>query len=91
MDKYSEAVSRIVSEQELVMGPLAISLANKTQGIKIENKDSASITGDPKVALGSLVSQYDMLFGKVSIEVSKNALKHMSTVLSPQELPDILK
>jgi hypothetical protein len=91
MDKYSEAVSKIVIEQELVMGPLALLLANKIKGIAIENKDNVSITGDPKVALGSLVSQYGMLFGKISIEVSKNALKHVSTTLSPQELPDILK
>jgi hypothetical protein len=91
MDKYSEAVLKIVSEQELIIGPLAKDLAKKANGITFKDSKEVMITGDPKSALENLVGQYHMLFGKTSVEVSKNAIKSLRHLLSSEDLPEILK
>ncbi len=49
-----------------------------------------SIDGDPKTALENLVLQYQRLFGKASVEVSKEAIKRSNIIFGSVDLPTIL-
>ncbi len=90
MDRYSEVAFKIVREQEMVVGPLAFELARNVTGLKINKQNEFSIEGDPKLALQELLMQYKKLFGELSLEVSKNALKDHIKKFQKGELPNIL-
>ncbi len=91
MEKYAEAATKIISEQEQVIGPLAFDLARRAGGVGIGVNKEVSITGDPKSALDNLVKQYYLLFGNTSIEVSKHALRGLKNTFGIDDLPSILK
>lgn len=91
MEKYNQAVATIINEQKLIIGPLALNVAKRSNGIRIVSETTIDIVGDPKVALAELVKEYSKIFGATSVKVSKEALKRTKLGLSPEELPDILK
>ena len=82
---------RIIKEQELIIGPVAIEEANKVPGLTVSS-DGKSITlgGDGKEILEGLVNQYASLFGRVSVEVCKEAVMASASAVSKDLLPDIL-
>jgi hypothetical protein len=90
-DKYTQAALKIIKEQELLIGPLAFDLARRSSSISFNTNEGLTILGDPKAALESLVTQFNLLFGRTSVEVSKQALKHSGESFLPEELPEILK
>jgi hypothetical protein len=90
MNKYTQAAKVIIGEQRLVIGPLALDLAKKVRGISFANGSELDIVGDPKNVLQQLVGEYSKIFGRTSIEVSKEAIKRNSLLFQPGELPDIL-
>lgn len=91
MDPYVEAISRIIKEQQSIIGPIAIDQAKKVVGLEISGVDDIKLTGNKKEVLGNLVNQYSKLFGKASVEVCKEAFSSVSDKISPSEVPDILK
>lgn len=91
MNIYSQAVAQIIREQQRIIGPLALDQARKVVELKITNSDHFDILGDVKTALTHLVEKYAELFGRASIEVCKEAVRHLKTPLKPEELPEILK
>lgn len=86
-----EAVSRIIKEQQSIIGPIAIDQAKKVAGLEVSGVDDVKITGNKKTVLENLVNQYAKLFGRASIEVCKEAFSSVSDKISPTEVPDILK
>ncbi len=87
---YEQIVERIIKEQEKVIGPLAVDQARKVSGISINaSNQSITLNGDKKGIVEELVKQYEYLFGKISIEVCKEALKNLS--VTKDELPTILQ
>ncbi|MDO8638014.1 MAG: hypothetical protein Q7R43_00435 [Candidatus Daviesbacteria bacterium] len=90
MDPCSEAINKIVKEQKSIIGPIALEMAGKVSGLKIES-DKVQIIGNNKEVLGGLVSQYAKLFGKTSIEVCKEAFSSYSNKIPACDIPDILK
>lgn len=91
MDPYVEAVSRIIKEQQSIIGPVAIDQANKVTGLSVGAGEDVKITGSKKDVLGNLVDQYSKLFGKASIEVCKEAFEPFSNKIPSSDIPDILK
>ncbi len=88
---FEALVKSIISQQELIIGPVAIEEANKVSGLKVSaDLSSINIDGDGKVILENLVKQYASLFGRVSVEVCREAVLASSGV-SREGLPDILK
>ncbi len=88
---FEALIKSIISQQELIIGPVAIEEANKVSGLKVSHDlTSISIEGDGKVVLENLVKQYASLFGRVSVEVCKEAIL-TSAGVSKENLPDILK
>lgn len=91
MDPYVEAISRIIKEQQSIIGPIAIDQANKVTGLQVGGVDDIKISGNKKEILGNLVNQYAKLFGKASIEVCKEVFSSVADKINPSEVPDILK
>jgi len=85
--------SRIIKEQELVIGPLAWEEARKVSGFRIVDEQSGEVAfdGDPKEALNNLVSRYSRLFGQASVEVCKNAVQDLLVELPNDQMPEILQ
>lgn len=91
MDPYIEAVSRIIKEQQSIIGPIAIDQANKVTGLEVLGVDDIKIIGNKKEILGNLVNQYAKLFGKASVEVCKEAFSTIADKIPQTEVPDILR
>ena len=91
MDIYALLAARIIKEQQIIIGPLALAQAQKVNGLSAPNADDIKIQGNGKEVLENLVEQYEKFFGQTSVEVCKQAIEPMADKLSPNQLPDILK
>lgn len=91
MDIYSQAVAEIIRQQQSVIGPLALDQARKVNGLNFTDMNHLTISGDAKDVLAHLVQQYSTIFGQASVEVCKEALKHLKTPPQREELPEILR
>lgn len=91
MDPYVQAVSRIIKEQQSIIGPIALDQARKVTGLEVGGVDDIHISGNKKEILGNLVNQYAKLFGKASVEVCKEAFEPFSDKISATDIPDVLK
>lgn len=92
MEHYEQILYSIIKAQEAIIGPIAYDEARKTGLITIDPKTKQmEINGDPKIAIETLVKQYADLFGKISIEVSKEAaLTYVSNLKETISLPPSL-
>ncbi len=94
MTTYDQIASKIIKEQELVIGPIALQEAQKVLGISVldQKKQIVEITGtDPKATVDKLVGQYERLFGRASREVCRDAVAGMLADLAPSEVPSSLQ
>ncbi|MBI2330495.1 hypothetical protein HYU94_03815 [Candidatus Daviesbacteria bacterium] len=91
MDPYIEAISRIIKEQQSIIGPIALDQAKKVAGLQVGGADDVKITGNKKEVLDNLVNQYAKLFGRASVEVCKEAFSAVSGKIPVTDIPDILK
>ncbi len=93
MTIFAQIASKIIKEQELVIGPLAWNEAGKVQGLKITDQKSGEvdIAGDPKETLDKLVAQYERLFGRASHEVCREAAISLIADLPAAEVPASLR
>ncbi|TAL49045.1 hypothetical protein EPN83_02105 [Patescibacteria group bacterium] len=94
MANFDQIVVRIIKEQELIIGPLAWSEAERVQGITVLDRKKAEIilnSADPKHVVDQLVGQYERLFGRASHEVCKEAVVGILADLLPNEIPASLK
>ena len=86
--KYQKAVLNIINTQKQIIGPLAVDMAKRVGAIKLDD-GHVEIIGDPLNVLHQLVKEYEVLFGELSVKVSKDSLKGMD--FKPGELPEILR
>ena len=91
MDPYTQGISRIIKEQQAIIGPIALDQAKKVTGLEVAGADDVKITGNKKEVLTDLVNQYAKLFGRASIEVCKEAFSSVSDKIPQTDVPDILK
>ena len=94
MPKFSQMATRIIKEQELVIGPLAWHEASKVAGLQINNEKTGevAISGhDPKVVIDALVSQYVRLFGRASHEVCREAVISIIVEMPLFDVPTSLR
>jgi hypothetical protein len=91
MDPVAQAASKIIKEQQAIIGPVALDQAKKVGGMTITSVDDIKITGSKKQALENLVKQFEKLFGKASIQVCKDAFESFADKVPPADVPDILK
>ena len=82
---------KIIKEQELVIGPLAWSEAQKVAGLQVAADHHVMLqNGDPKAVIDRLVAQYERLFGRASHEVCKEAAAALIASLPRADIPQSL-
>lgn len=93
MTAYGQISTRIIKDQELIIGPLAWEEARKVSGLDVvdpKNGDVA-ISGDGKSIIDSLVARYVKLFGKASQEACKESVQDLLADMKSEEIPAMLK
>ncbi|OGH23131.1 MAG: hypothetical protein A3F31_05520 [Candidatus Levybacteria bacterium RIFCSPHIGHO2_12_FULL_38_12] len=91
IDRYEQAILLITHEQEKIVGKdVAMRMTSLVHNLSVKG-DKVQIVGDPKVVLNDLVNQYASLFGKASVEVSKQAIEKLGQNLKTDEIPENLK
>lgn len=91
MDTYAQVISKIIKEQQTLIGPIALDPAKRVQGLQVSSADDVKVTGNGKEVLGGLVNEYAKIFGKASIEVCKEAFAPYRSKLPQDGIPEILK
>lgn len=91
MDPVAQAASKIIKEQEAIIGPMALEQAKKVSGLTFGTGNDVKVTGNKKQTLDNLVRQFEKLFGKASIQVCKEAFMPFADKISQTDIPDILK
>ena len=88
----AQVVEKIILEQEKIIGPIALEQAKKVQGLSVDwSKHEVKLEGNEKEILEKLVKQYELLFGRASVEVCKEAVGSITDKASLTDLPEILK
>jgi hypothetical protein len=91
MESHSEIASKIIKNQEAIIGPIALEQAKKVPGLKVTAPDKVLIEGDEKEVLNNLVTQYAKLFGRASIEVCRDAVNSIQPKIPKDQLPQVLQ
>ena len=92
MDIFAQIATKIIKEQELIIGPLAWIEAKKVGGLKIsDTNQEVMFEGDKKQIIDGLVARFDRLFGRASHEVSREAVVGLLADLTPTDIPLSLK
>ncbi len=93
IDVFNQISVRIIKEQEAIIGPLAWSEAAKVPGLTVVDAKahSVSVTGEPKEVVNALVARYEQLFGRLSREVSREAVVDLTADIPAEDIPASLK
>lgn len=94
MDIFAHMASKIIQEQELIIGPLAWDEARKVKGITIIDPKAGTIeihNSDERDVVDHLVAQYERLFGRASREACREAVGSLIAELPPAQVPESLK
>jgi hypothetical protein len=87
---YATLASAIIKQQELIVGPIAWTEADKVGGLTVRG-ESVIVKNDGKKVIESLVKQYETLFGKASVLVCKDAVKNIVIEADKKTIPSILQ
>ncbi len=95
MTTYDQIVKKIISEQELLMGPVAWYEAGKVKGLRIVDQKAGEVaiesSADSRAVVDNLVNQYGSLFGQAGREVCRESVASLVADLSAAEIPSSLK
>lgn len=91
MDIFAQIANKIIKQQELIIGPIALEQASKVKGLSFNEENyEISIVGNKKQILENLVRQYEKLFGRTSIEVCRDAVKGIISEAPKDQIPQLL-
>ncbi len=92
MDVYAQIAVKIISQQETIIGPVAIEQAKAVSGLNVDwDNHKVTVTGNEASVINKLVDQYKELFGKISVEVCKEAASKLISQLPEDQQPSSLK
>ena len=92
MDVYAQIAAKIIAQQETIIGPVAIEQAKAVSGLKVDwDKHQVTVTGNEQSVINKLVDKYKELFGKISVEVCKEAASKLISQLPADKQPSSLK
>jgi hypothetical protein len=93
MTTFDQIATKIVKEQELIIGPIAWQEAGKVSGLHFAaTHDQVSIDdGNGGQVIDLLVGQYEHLFGRASREVCRDAAAGLLADLTPAQVPASLR
>lgn len=91
-DLYGRIASAIIEQQETIIGPVAVEQARHVSGLAIDwNKHSVQVKGDAPKTIDELVRQYEHLFGRLSVDVCRDAAAQLVAQLPADKQPTMLK
>ena len=70
---YERLIKSIIDETEMIVGPVAITQANKVKGLEITR--IIKIKGDPQKIIKSLLENYKSIIGEVAVTIAKRGTK----------------
>ena len=82
-----ELIYKIILAQEHVVGPVAYVIANSA-GDRYSPSSGVSLSQDPKTAIDEMIASFNQLFGKASLEVSRQAARGLG--IAKADLPKSL-
>ncbi|MFH0773290.1 MAG: hypothetical protein V1922_03185 [bacterium] len=89
---FPQIVEKIISEQEGIIGPIAIEQAGRVKGLKVNwPKHEITFMGKESDIIEELIEQYRDFFGQVSVEVCRHAVRKLVSQLPPDQQPMLLK
>jgi len=92
MDVFAQIAAKIIAQQETIIGPVAVEQAKAVSGLKVDwDKHEVTVTGNGASVIDKLVDQYKELFGKISVEVCKEAASKLISQLPTDQQPASLK
>ncbi len=92
MSIYATIVEKIIEQQEQIIGPVAVDQARQVEGINIDwDHHTVVLEGDEKELVNALIGQYEVLFGQIAVEVSKEAAAKITSGLAVDQLPELLR
>ncbi len=91
-DLYGQIASTIIEQQETIIGPVAVEQARKVADLSIDwSKHSVKVKGNAPQVIDDLVRQYEHLFGKLSVDVCRDATAGLVAQLPAEKQPKMLK
>ena len=91
-DIFDQMVSKIIEQQEAIIGPIAVDQAKLVKELKINwAQHKVDITGNPQDAIDDLVEQYRDLFGQIAVETCREAVSKLMTQVPVDQQPASLK
>jgi hypothetical protein len=91
MDVYAQIVERIIKQQETIIGPVAVEQAMHIPNLELDwAHHKVTVKADGEKVIDKLVSQYKELFGKISVEVCREAAEPLIKNLPEGHLPKSL-
>lgn len=92
MNIFAQLTEKIIKEQEMIIGPVALEQARKVSGITIDwVKKEISLEGNETDVVEKLVEQYKRLFGQASVEVCKEAVRGLINDVPKDKVPTLLR
>lgn len=92
MDIFTQIAQKIIEEQEAIIGPVAIEQAKRVPNLSVDwPKHAIKFSGDEPSVIDDLVRQYEHLFGRLSVEVCKEATASLVAQLPANKQPKTLK
>lgn len=92
MDIYGQIATKIIEQQETIIGPIAVEQAASVANLTVDwTQKSVSVTGNGPSVIDELVRQYERLFGQIAVETCKDAAAKLILQLTPEQLPKSLQ
>lgn len=91
MDVYAQIAEKIIRQQETIIGPVAVEQAEQVPNLSLDwAKHTVAIKGDGSKVVDDLVGKYRALFGRISVEVCREAAEPLMKQLPDDKLPKTL-
>lgn len=90
---FATMATKIIKEQQSVIGPVALEVATKVEGLSVEKGSLAATLAEGREVeiMEGLVKGYQAIFGKASVEVCKDAVRDMLAKMNKDEIPSALQ
>lgn len=90
---FARMATKIIKEQQTIIGPVALEVAQKVEGLSIDTSSLAVTIDEGKEAevMENLIKGYQAIFGRASVEVCKDAVRDIVAKLDAAQVPAALK
>ena len=92
--QFPSIASKIIREQEFIIGSLAWDEARNVEGLKIVDQKKGEVSledADSKNIIDALVMRYERIFGHASHEVCRESVRGLIAEMSKEEIPSSLR